>query len=156
MARFQPCLSCIARCLPARAPYTISKDGTPEAVYIDCGHRGKPWPHSPTSLSNQGGAHFYPSYNLARDKEILHVRIRPVSRSSKTGLLLSLVQEAMNQPVDYLLCLLTDENTSCTELLNMVGGGDNSGSLSRCFRKQSLTVEGCSCHLMVPTLQSGK
>lgn len=49
---------------------------------------------------------------MASDKEILHVRIHPVSRSSKTGLLLSLVQEAMNQPVDYLLCLLTDGKTS--------------------------------------------
>lgn len=63
------------------------------------------------SLPNQSGAHFSLSYksilrDLASDKEILHVRILPVPRSFKTGLPFFPTQEAMNQPVDYLLCLL--------------------------------------------------
>lgn len=49
--------------------------------------------------------------DLVSDKEIFHVRIL-VPSSFRTGLLFSHIQEAMNQPVDCLLCLLIYEKTS--------------------------------------------
>lgn len=55
--------------------------------------------------------------------------------------------------------MLTDlcKKLLCTELLKVMGGRENSGSLSGCFRKQSRTVQGCSLMLsLVPTLYSGK
>lgn len=83
----------------------------PLRLYTLAAEKVKPFPTPQRSLPCQSGAHSFPRYksilrNLASDKEILCVRILPVPRSFKTELLFSLIQGTMNQPVDYLLCLL--------------------------------------------------
>ena len=124
-ARFQPCPSHRATCPSAVSTWHPPQGRGPPAPHLRgplklcslTANRGKPWSHFPKKSSDESGIPSLPSYksmrrDLAGGKEILDVRIFPAPRSFKGGLLFSLSQKALSQPVDYLLCFLIYENTS--------------------------------------------